>query len=104
VSAIQDAHQPTGVMLVKRWGFGDEFARVIALHEGSNFTPETESAILVVHLANMLTRKMGFSFFEWDSSDPAGLLSAEILHVTAEMIAKIEGKVQEIIRDVAHLF
>ena len=104
VSAIQDAHQPTGVMLVKRWGFGDEFARVIALHEGSNFTPETESAILVVHLANMLTRKMGFSFFEWDSSDPAELLSAEILHVSTEMIAKIEGKVQEIIRDVAHLF
>jgi HD-like signal output (HDOD) protein len=91
-------------MLVKRWGFGDEFARVIALHEGSNFTPETESAILVVHLANMLTRKMGFSFFEWDSSDPAELLSAEILHVSTEMIAKIEGKVQEIIRDVAHLF
>jgi hypothetical protein len=47
---------------------------------------------------------MGFSFFEWDSSDPAELLSAEILHVTAEMIAKIEDKVQEIIRDVAHLF
>jgi HD-GYP domain-containing protein (c-di-GMP phosphodiesterase class II) len=104
VSAIQDAHQPIGVMLVKRWGFGDEFARVIALHEGSNFTPETESAILVVHLANLLARKMGYSFFEWDSGEPADLPSARILGVTAEMLAKIEGKVKAIIQDVAHLF
>jgi HD-GYP domain-containing protein (c-di-GMP phosphodiesterase class II) len=104
VTAIQEAHQPLGVMLVKRWGFGDEFARVIALHEGSNFSPETESVILAVHLANMLTRKMGFSFFEWDSSDPADLPSATLLGVTSEMLVKIEGKVKAIIQDVAHLF
>jgi HD-GYP domain-containing protein (c-di-GMP phosphodiesterase class II) len=104
VSAIQEAHQPVGVMLVKRWGFGDEFARVIALHEGSNFTPETESVILVVHLANLLTRKMGFSFFPWDAGDPAEIPSAQILGVTGEMIAKIEDKVKEIVSDVAHLF
>jgi HD-like signal output (HDOD) protein len=91
-------------MLVKRWGFGDEFARVIALHEGSNFTPETESMILVVHLANLLTRKMGFSFFPWDAGDPAEIASAKILGVTGETIAKIEDKVKEIVSDVAHLF
>jgi HD-GYP domain-containing protein (c-di-GMP phosphodiesterase class II) len=104
VSATQDAHQPIGVMLVKRWGFGDDMARVIALHEGSNFSPETENVILAVHLANMLTRKMGFSFFEWAAGDPVDLQSAQLLTVTAEMIGKIEAKVKEIIKDVAHLF
>jgi HD-like signal output (HDOD) protein len=104
VSAIQDAHQSIGVLLIKRWGFGDEFSRVIALHEGSNFTQETDSAILVVHLANMLTRKMGFSFFEWDSQNPAELPSASLLGVSPEVIAKVEAKVKKIMKDVAHLF
>lgn len=104
VSAIQDAHQSTGVLLIRRWGFGEEFSRVIALHEGSNFTRETDSAILVVHLANMLTRRMGFSFFEWDSKNPVELPSAVLLGVSAEVIAKVEVKVKEIIKEVAHLF
>jgi len=104
VSAIQDTHQSIGALLIKRWGFGEEFSRVIALHEGSNFTQETESAILVVHLANLLARKMGFSFFEWDSKNPAELPSAVLLGISAEVIAKVEAKVKEIIKDVAHLF
>ncbi len=104
LSAIQDAHQSIGVMLVKRWGFGEEFSRVISLHEGSNFTEQTKKEILVVHLANLITRKMGFSFFEWDQKDPAEISSAVLLAVSAEMISKIEAKVGEIIREVAHLF
>jgi HD-like signal output (HDOD) protein len=104
VAAIQDAHQSIGALLVKRWGFGEDFSRVIALHEGSNFTRETANVILVVHLANMLTRKMGFSFFEWDEKEPAALPSAVLLGVSSEVIAKVEARVKEIIRDVAHLF
>ena len=104
MSAIQDAHQSVGVMLIKRWGFGDDFARVISLHEGSSFTAQTKKDILVVHLANLMTRKMGFSFFEWDQKDLAESPSAVLLAVSSEMIAKIEAKVAEIIRDTAHLF
>lgn len=104
MSAIQDAHQSIGATLVKRWGFGEEFARVISLHEASNFAEQTKKEILVVHLANLLTRKMGFSFFEWDQKDLAEIPSAVLLGVSSETISKIEAKVGEIIRDVAHLF
>jgi HD-GYP domain-containing protein (c-di-GMP phosphodiesterase class II) len=104
LSAIQDAHQSIGVMLIKRWGFGDDFGRVISLHEGSNFTEQTKKEILVIHLANLMTRRMGFSFFEWDQKDPAEIPSAVLLAVSSEMISKIEAKVGEIIHSVAHLF
>jgi HD-GYP domain-containing protein (c-di-GMP phosphodiesterase class II) len=104
LSAIQDAHQSIGVMLIKRWGFGEDFARVISLHEGSNFTEQTKKEILVVHLANLMTRQMGFSFFEWDQKDPAEVSSAVLLAVSSDMISKIQVKVGEIIRGVAHLF
>ncbi len=102
--AIQEAHQSVGSMLLKRWGFGEEFTRVVALHEGSNFSEQTNKEILVVHLANMLTRKMGFSFFEWDHRDPAELLSAQLLGLSSEVIQRVEEKVKEVVKDVAHLF
>jgi HD-GYP domain-containing protein (c-di-GMP phosphodiesterase class II) len=102
--AIQEAHQSVGSMLLKRWGFGEEFTRVVALHEGANFSEQTNKEILVVHLANMLTRKMGFSFFEWDERDPAEQLSAQLLGLSSEVIQRVEEKVKEIIKDVAHLF
>jgi len=102
--AIQEAHQSVGNMLLKRWGFGEEFTRVVALHEGSNFSDQTNKEILVVHLANLLTRKMGFSFFEWDGRDLAELPSAQLLGLSSDVIQKVEEKVRDIIKDVAHLF
>jgi HD-GYP domain-containing protein (c-di-GMP phosphodiesterase class II) len=101
---IQEAHQSVGTMLLKRWGFGEEFTRVVALHEGANFTEQTNKEILVVHLANLLARKMGFSFFEWDGQDPAELPSAQLLGLPSEAIQSVEERVREIVRDLAHLF
>jgi HD-GYP domain-containing protein (c-di-GMP phosphodiesterase class II) len=104
MTAIQEAHQSIGNMLLKRWGFGDEFSRVVSLHEGANFSSQTDQAILVVHLANMLTRKMGLSFFEWDGKDLAEVSSAQLLGLSSDTIGRVEEKVKEIIKDVVHLF
>jgi HD-GYP domain-containing protein (c-di-GMP phosphodiesterase class II) len=104
MTAIQEAHQSIGNMLIKRWGFGDEFSRVVSLHEGVNFSSQTNKEILVVHLANMLTRKMGLSSFEWDGKDLVEVSSAQLLGLSSDAIGQVEEKVKEIIKDVAHLF
>ena len=104
LSAIQEAHQTIGIMLLKRWGFGDEFQKVVSLHEGGNFTPQTNKEILVVHFANLLTRKMGYSFFEWDGSDLAELPSAGLLGLSTDAIGRVEENVKAVIKDIAHLF
>ncbi|MEJ5358403.1 MAG: HDOD domain-containing protein [Desulfobacterales bacterium] len=104
LAAVQDAHQSVGVMLVKRWGFGEEFSRVISLHEKDELTADTHPAILAVHLANRLSRRMGFSFFEPDADEPAAIASARHLGISSEVLEKIEARVKDIVRDVAHLF
>ncbi len=103
-AAVQDSHQVIGNLLLKRWGFGEEFQKVVALHEGGNYSDQTIPDILVVHLANMLTRKMGYSSFEWDGSDLAELSSARLLGLSSDTIDRVEGKVKEVIKDIAHLF
>jgi HD-like signal output (HDOD) protein len=104
LAAIQEAHQSIGSMLLKRWGFGEEFQRIVALHEGSDITSQTNREILVVHLANMLTRKMGLSFFDWDGRDPAEQPSAKLLGISTEAIEAVEQKIKETVKDVSHLF
>lgn len=104
LAAIQEAHQAIGSMLLKRWGFGDAFQRMVSLHEGANFTDQTDKAILVVHLANMLTRKLGYSFFAWDGGDLAELSSAGLLGLSADTIGGVSEKVEEVIKEIAHLF
>jgi hypothetical protein len=55
-------------------------------------------------MANMLTRKMGYSAFEWDGVDLAALSSAGLLGLSSEAIGRVEGKVQEVMKEIAHLF
>jgi HD-like signal output (HDOD) protein len=104
LAAIQEAHQSIGNVLVRRWGFGDEFTRVVSLHEGANYTEQTNKVILIVHLSNILTRKIGLSFFNWDGIELVEILSAKLLGITAQSIDNIEDKVKVVIQDIAHLF
>ncbi|UCD77913.1 MAG: HDOD domain-containing protein [Desulfobacterales bacterium] len=100
---IQEAHLSLGSLLLKRWGFDEDFINVLTHHEDKNLSPDTDKEILVVHLANMVTRKIGFSLFE-DEIDLAELESAQILKMEPETIEDIGEKVKQIISDVAHLF
>ncbi len=100
---IQEAHLSLGSLLLKRWGFDDEFISVLSHHEDKELSPDTAKEILVVHLANMLTRKIGFSLFD-DEIDFAELASAQILKMEPATIEDIGENIKQVISDVAHLF
>jgi HD-like signal output (HDOD) protein len=100
---IQEAHLALGSLLLKRWGFDEEFINVLTHHEDKELSPDTENEILVVHLANMKTRNIGFSLFD-DEVDYAELRSAQILQIETETIESIGENVKQVIADVAHLF
>ena len=100
---LQEAHIGMGRMLLKRWGFDAEFINVINHHDDTEFSPDTVKEILVVHLANMLTRRIGFSLFE-HKVNVAELPSAVLLKLKPHKVEGIGEEVKSIISDVAHLF
>ena len=100
---LQEAHIGLGSMLLKRWGFDAEFINVISHHEDEEFSPDTVEEILVVHLANILTRQIGFSLFE-EKVDFNEVQSARILKLEPDKLEAIGEEVKTIIMDVAHLF
>jgi putative nucleotidyltransferase with HDIG domain len=100
---IQQGHLSIGGVLLRRWGFDDIFIKVVTMHEGHELTPETEKEILVIHLANMLARTIGYSLFD-DEVDFNELDSAKFLQMDADTLGQIGEEVKGIIQDVAHLF
>lgn len=100
---IQEAHLGFGAALLKRWGFDKQFVNVITDHEGPAFSPETPREILVVNLANMITRNLDCSLFG-GGVDFAELESAQLLAMDSDAIAAVSEEVATIIREVAHLF
>jgi putative nucleotidyltransferase with HDIG domain len=104
VAAIQELHLKVGEIILRRWGFGEDFIKVAALHERDDLGPDAVKEVLVVHLINRLVRRKGLSLFEWDGVPAAGLSAAALLGVSAEVMEPIESALNEFVRDVAHLF
>ena len=100
---IQQGHLSIGGVLLRRWGFEDIFIKVVTLHENPEFDPQPEKEILVVHLANILSRSIGYSLFE-EELDLDELESAKLLQMDAATLGQIGDEVKGIIQDVAHLF
>ena len=100
---IQEGHLSIGGVLLRRWGFDDLFIKVITMHEGHELTAETEKEILIIHLANMLTRTIGYSLFD-DDVDFTELDSAKFLELDPDTLSGIGEEIKKIIQDVAHLF
>jgi len=101
---IQEAHLSFGSLLLKRWGFDDAFIDVISHHEAVRNPSETAQDILVVYLANMMTRKLGASLFNGDHLELAELDAAVFLQLDAAKLAEVAEQVQSITQNIAHLF
>jgi putative nucleotidyltransferase with HDIG domain len=99
---IQEAHLSLGAGLLKRWGFGDEFVQVILHHEDTEFSPETNKEILVTHMANLLSRKTGYSFFD-DENDLAELDSAKLLEIDPKAFDRISEEVKAIVDELKNV-
>jgi putative nucleotidyltransferase with HDIG domain len=101
---LQEAHLSLGAGLLKRWGFGDEFISVISHHEDNEFGPDSQKEILVVHLANHLTRKIGYSTFDQvPDLDFNELESAKLLEVDAKSLDRIAEEVNTTIHDLQNI-
>jgi putative nucleotidyltransferase with HDIG domain len=102
-SNLQEGHVSLGAGLLKRWGFNDDFISVISHHEDNEFSPDASKELLVIHLANMLTRNIGYSLFDHEV-DLVELESAKLLEIDANALENIGEEVKGIIRDLKDTF
>ncbi len=103
IANLQGGHIGITGILLKRWGFDEAFIRILTYSETDEYCLDTEKEILILQLANLLTRKIGFSLIK-DDIEVSVLDSAKRLAVPPETINAIADQVKQIIQNVAHLF
>jgi putative nucleotidyltransferase with HDIG domain len=104
VANIQEAHLGVSGVMLKRWGFNEAFIKAVSQHEKNEFDAGAPREGLVVNLANMITRHIGFSIIDPATIEPVDLRSASLLGTTPETIQKIGEETKVLVRDLAHLF
>jgi len=100
---VQDVHTSFGGALLKRWGFADNFVKIATKHEDSEFDPGTDKELLIVNLANNLTRKIGYSLLDGEV-DLLKLNSANHLDIEQNTLDKIEEEVKKQIQSSGDMF
>ena len=99
---IQEAHLSLSSVMLKRWGFNEGFIRAVSLHEKNEFDPAVSKDCLVVNLANMLTRTIGYSLLE--GNPPADVRSAQLLGIAPPDLEAIGQETLRLVKELAHLF
>jgi HD-like signal output (HDOD) protein len=90
-----EAHQgKTGAVLLKRWAFPSIFIKVAQLHDDLGDIPEPGNELLVVQLANVLVKSMGYGIPNEEGIDPETLRATAALDISQEQIVSIKEQVK----------
>ena len=103
IDSLQEAHTSLGGILLRHWKFPKEFISVATLHEDAMSFPIVTKAVLVVDLANCMTRKIGYSLFNEDM-DIASLGSAKRLKIESDSLENICRQVTDLMNEAASVF
>ena len=103
INSIQEAHTNLGGVLLRHWRFPKEFISVATLHEDPMAFPHVAKSVLVIHIANILTRKIGYSLFEEDV-DLGSLKAAKRLNISEESLEVIGQELVGLMHEAAAAF
>jgi HD-like signal output (HDOD) protein/DNA-binding NarL/FixJ family response regulator len=97
LAVIEAVHAGFGGALFQRWGFVDEsLIKTVSTHEAPDLSANAPKMILILYLANMLTRRIGFSLFEEQPPDVSNVM--QLLALDETVIDTILSEVQETVQ------
>jgi HD-like signal output (HDOD) protein/DNA-binding NarL/FixJ family response regulator len=93
MAVIQTVHAGFGGAVFQRWGFDEILIKIVNTHEAPAISADSRNMVIILYLANMLTRRIGFSMFEEQPPDLNDVL--QLLSLSEEDIAPMLAEVQE---------
>jgi HD-like signal output (HDOD) protein len=103
MESLQEVHISFGAALLEEWGYGREFSEVVRLHKWSSFEKGTKKEILIVNLADKVSSKIQFGFFESDA-DLSNLESARALGIDEKALEEVAEEVKRGMKEVERVF
>jgi putative nucleotidyltransferase with HDIG domain len=102
LAMIQPVHAVFGGALLRRWGFEESIINAVSTHEVPDLSANAPKMNLILYLANMMTRRIGFSLFDEhpsEVSDVMQLLGMDETEMGA-MLTEVQETVQEAINTI----
>jgi HD-like signal output (HDOD) protein len=99
----QKVHMEFGAAIVKRWGFSDDFIRIILLHDSPVFNANTPKEALIVNLAFNMAYRLGYGIFDI-KPDLAQLDSTRLLNIKTDSFDEILSEIKENIAGASDIF
>ena len=104
ISGIQEIHCSFGATVLERWKFGRDFIQIAKLHDKSKYFQTSKKEVLVVNLANKLTRKIGYSIFPDEEIELSELESAKLLGIDATSLDTIVKELETFMESAETIF
>jgi len=103
---VNAVHCSFGGSIIKRWDMPREYIRTTTLHQQQHFSDNTEKPLLMISLANVLTRITGHSLYSPESvpAELADLEAAWRLGLGAEDMEAILTEVGQMMESTAIVF
>jgi HD-like signal output (HDOD) protein len=94
LAMIEAVHAGFGGALFQRWGFVEKgLINAVSTHEAPDLSVNAPKMILILYLANMLTRRIGFSLFDNQPPDVSNVM--QLLALDETEIDAVLSEVQE---------
>jgi putative nucleotidyltransferase with HDIG domain len=101
---IDKNHGKFGAALLKKWKFSDEFIHVANFHDHLEGCEAISNSLLVVNLANLVVKTLGYSMSDVGDIDLEGSRSARLLNVDSEVISRVRDRVKTHMEDLKEFF
>jgi putative nucleotidyltransferase with HDIG domain len=101
---IDKNHGKFGAALLKKWKFSDEFIHVATFHDHLEGCEAISNSLLVVNLANLVVKTLGYSMSDVGDIDLEGSRSARLLNVDSEVISRVKDRVKTHMEDLKEFF
>jgi len=103
LESLVDVNTSFGAAILTDLGFGSEFADAVTLHKWSSFEKGVKKEILIVNLAEKVSTKMGYGFFDSDAC-LSNLESAKALGIDDKALTEVTEEVREGMKDIEGVF
>ena len=103
MESLYEVHISFGAALLDTWGFDREFSKVVRLHKWSSFEKGTQKEVLIVNLADKISSRIQFGFFDSDT-DPTDPESAKALGIDEKTIEEIAEEVRKAMKEAETIF
>ena len=98
-------HTSFGSAILRKWGFSDEYTRMVLLHARPKYKHSTDKEILVINLAGNIAKKSGYGVRSIpDNINIETLDSRLLLNIKPPQIDTIIENIEKLMNDVSDIF